>query len=221
MLSDGTVDELSSDDFIDWGLRGRASYSVSPAVKPFLDVLVDTRRYDSGVDQYGYQRDSNGVAIRVGAEIDLAHSLTGSLDVGYGERNYQDPRLPNLASPLFDAALVWTPTGLTTVTLKSASSLGETTIRGASGAAQHATTLEIDHALRRYITLTGTVGYVTDAYAGVPLRDATTTFGLAASYSLNRDVVLKASASRQFYVSNQPGTSYAATILTMGLKLQR
>jgi hypothetical protein len=220
-LSDGTVDELSSDDFIDWSLRGRASYNVNPAVKPFLDVLVDTRRYDSGVDQYGYQRDSNGVAVRVGAEIDLAHSLTGSLDVGYGERNYRDPRLPNLASPLFDAALVWTPTGLTTVTLKSASSLGETTIRGASGAAQHATTLEIDHALRRYITLTGTVGYVTDAYAGIPLRDATTTFGLAASYSLNRDVVLKASASRQFYVSNQPGTGYAATILTVGLKLQR
>jgi hypothetical protein len=34
-------------------------------------------------------------------------------------------------------------------------------------------------------------------------------------------VVLKASASRQFYVSNQPGTSYAATVLTMGLKLQQ
>jgi hypothetical protein len=53
------------------------------------------------------------------------------------------------------------------------------------------------------------------------LRDETTTFGLAASYSLNRDVVLKASASRQFYVSSQPGTSYEATILTMGLRLQR
>jgi hypothetical protein len=220
-LSNGAVDELSSDDFSDWGLRGRAAYRLSAAFRPFLDVLVDTRRYDSGVDQYGYQRNSDGVAARIGAEIDLAGILTGSVDVGYGERDYQDPRLPNLASPLFDASLVWAATGLTTVTLKTVSSLAETTIRGASGAAQHATTLEIDHALRRYLTLTGAVGYATDAYAGLPLRDTTTTFTLVASYSLNRDMVLKASVSRQFYVSNQPGTSYAATVVMMGLKLQR
>jgi hypothetical protein len=221
ILSNGAVDELSSDDFDDWGLRARAAYRASASFRPFFDALVDTRRYDSGVDQYGYQHNSDGVAARIGAEADLAGILTGSVDVGYGERNYQDPRLPNFESPLFDAALVWTVTGLTTVTLKSVSSLAETTIRGASGAAQHATTLEIDHALRRYLTLAGTVGYATDAYAGLPLRDATTTFSLAASYSLNRDVVVKASASRQFYVSSQPGTSYAATVLMMGLKLQR
>ena len=220
-LSDGAVEELSSDDFNDWGLRARATYEVSPEFRPFVDALVDARRYDLGEDQYGYERSSDGVALRAGADIQVTHVLTGGFDVGYGERNYQDPRLPNLASPLFDASLVWTATPLTTVTLKSVSSLADTTIRGASGAAQHATTLEIDHALRRYLTLAGTVGYVTDAYVGVPLRDATTTFGLAASYSLNRDVVLKASLSRELYSSNQPGTSYAATIVMMGLKLQR
>ncbi len=220
-LSDGAVDELSSDDFNDWGLRARATYEISPAFKPFVDALVDTRRYDLGVDQYGYERNSDGVALRAGADIELTRVLTGSLDVGYGERDYQDPRLPNLASPLFDASLVWTATPLTTVTLKSVSSLADTTIRGASGAAQHAATLEIDHALRRYLILAGTVGYLTDAYVGLPLRDATTTFGLAATYSLGRDVVLKASLSRQLYWSSQPGTSYAATIIMMGLKLQR
>ena len=54
--------------------------------------------------------------------------------------------------------MIWTATPLTTVTLKSASSLGETTIAGTSGAAQHATTLAVDHALRRYLTLTCTIG---------------------------------------------------------------
>ena len=218
---DGVTDDLSSDDFNDWGLRARAAYAVSPEFKPFLDVKVDARRYDLGEDQDGYQRDSDGAEARVGADIELTHLLSGSLDVGYGERHYEDPRLPNLASPLIDASLIWTATPLTTVTLKTVSSLGETTIAGASGAAQHATTLAIDHALRRYLTLTGTFGYLTDAYVGVPIRDATTSFGLAASYNLNRDVVLKASASRQFYSSTEPGTNYAATVLMLGLRLQR
>ena len=62
--------------------------------------------------------------------------------------------------------------------------LADTTIRGASGAAQHATTFKIDHVLRRYLTLTGTVGSVTDAYVGVPQRDATTTFGLPPATAL-------------------------------------
>ena len=182
---------------------------------------MDTRRYDLGEDQYGYERNSDGVALRAGADAQLTHVLTGSFDVGYGERNYENRRLHDLASPLFDASLVWTVTPLTTVTLKSVSSLADTTIRGASGAAQHATTLKIDHVLRRYLTLAGTVGSVTNAYVGVPQRDATTTFGLAASYSLGRDVVLKASLSRQLYSSNEPGTSYAATIVTVGLRLRR
>ena len=220
-FSDGVTDDLSSDDFNDWGLRARAAYAVSPELEPFLDVKVDARRYDLGEDQDGYERNSEGAEARAGADIEFTHLLTGSLDVGYGERNYQDPRLPNLASPLIDASLIWTATPLTTVTLKSVSSLNETTIPGASGAAQHATTLGIDHALRRYLTLTGTIGYLTDAYVGVPLRDVTTSFGLAASYNLNRDVVLKASVSRQFYSSTQPGTNYAATVLMLGLRLQR
>jgi hypothetical protein len=220
-FSNGQVDDLSSDDFNDWALRARAAYADSPEFKPFLDVKVDERRYDLGEDENGYERNSDGVEARAGADVEFTRLLTGSLDFGYGDRNYQDPRLPNLASPLIDAALIWTATPLTTVTLKTATSLSETTIPGASGAAQHATTLEVDHALRRYFTLTGTVGYLTDAYAGLPLRDATTTFGLAASYSLNRDIVLKASASRQFYSSNEPGTNYTATVVMLGLKLQR
>jgi hypothetical protein len=120
-FSDGVTDDLSSDDFKDWGLRARAAYAVSPEFKPFLDVKGDARRYDLGEDQYGYERNSDGVEGRVSADIEFTRLLTCGLDVGFGERNYQDPRLPNLASPLVDASLIWTATALTTVTLKSVS----------------------------------------------------------------------------------------------------
>jgi hypothetical protein len=94
--SNGTTQELSADNFDDWALRGRATYEMSPGFKPFVDVLVDTRRYGDGLDEYDYARDSNGVAVRVGAEIDLTKTLTGFLDLGYGVRDYDDPRLANL-----------------------------------------------------------------------------------------------------------------------------
>ena len=164
---------------------------------------------------------SNGFEARLGAEVDLAERLTGSASLGYGERFYEDPRLPHLASPLVGTSLVWNATGLTTVTLKSTTALAETTIRGASGAAEFASTLEIAHALRRYLTLTAALTQANDLYTGVPLRDSTTTVGITARYSLSRDVVMKAGLSREFYRSSEAGTNYCATIVSVGVRLQR
>ena len=107
----------------------------------------------------------------MGAEIALATTLTGSLDLGYGARAYKDPRLPDLSSPLFDASLIWTATPLTTVTLKSSTALAETTIKGASGAAEFSSVLEVDHALRRYLTITASLAHAQDFYTGLLLRD--------------------------------------------------
>lgn len=59
-FSDGVTDDLSSDDFNNWGLRARAAYAVSPELEPFLDVKVDARRCDLGEGQDGYERYSDG-----------------------------------------------------------------------------------------------------------------------------------------------------------------
>ena len=168
---DGETQKLSLNDFDDWALRGRITYRSGGSLRPFAEIGVDTRRYADGLDQYGYERELNGFVARLGAEVDLAERLTGSASLGYGERFYEDPRLPHLASPLVGALLVWNASGLTTVTLKSTTALAETTIRGASGAAEFASTLEIAHALRRYLTLTAALTQANDLYTGVPLRD--------------------------------------------------
>ena len=39
--------DLASDNFNDWGLRGRVAYRLSEAISPFVEVGVDARRYDS------------------------------------------------------------------------------------------------------------------------------------------------------------------------------
>ena len=82
-------------------------------------------------------------------------------------------------------------------------------------------TIEIDHDLRRNLALIATAGYATDSYVGLDLHDATTNVGFAVKYSLNRDVVLKASVARQWYATNLPNANYAATVALLGLRLQR
>jgi len=220
-LSDGTIDDLASDDYNDWGLRARAAYQISPIITPFVETVIDTRRYDSAIDASGYARSSNGALGRAGATLALTGQLTGDASLGYGERQYQDARLPDLRAPLVDASLVWSATPLTTVTLKASTSLFDTTNPGDSGAVARDYTIDVSHALLRNLTLGASAGYLTDVYAGAPLHDQTTSFGVHADYNVTRDIVLRASASRAQYVSSAPGTNYNNNVFMLGLRLQR
>ncbi len=217
----GVLESLSSNDFNDWGLQARASYQISPFVSPFLEVAADARRFDAAVDFGGYERNSDGVLARGGASLAFTQQLTGEASLGYGARAYQDPRLPDMRAPLIDASLIWSATPLTTVTAKAQTSLADTMTPGASGAVARAYTLDVAHALTRAVTLGASAGYSNDDYVGVALRDATASLGLRAEYRLSRDLVLKASATRQQYTSSAPNSNYIANVFMLGLRLQR
>jgi hypothetical protein len=126
-----------------------------------------------------------------------------------------------MRAPLIDASLIWSATPLTTLTAKAQTSLADTMMAGASGAVARAFSLDIAHALTRSVTLGASAGYSTDDYVGVAQRDATVSLGLRAEYHLSRDIVLKASATRQQYTSTAPNSNYIANVFMLGLKLQR
>ena len=218
--SAGTTD-LASDDYNDWGLRGRVSYRLSEAVSPFVEVGIDTRRYDSAVDYNGYDRNSDGWQAIAGATLAFTRQLTGEASFGYGARAYVDPRLQNFGGPVIDASLVWSATPLTTVTAKAQTTLGDSVAAGASGVLTRAFSLDVAHELTRAFTLGATASWSGETYIGAPQRDSTTTYGLRAEYHVSRELVLKASASRQLYESNAANANYVADVFMLGLKLQR
>ena len=220
-LADGTIVPLSSENYTDYGIQARAAYAVTPGAIPFIETDLDTRKHDQLVDYYGYERDSNGVALKLGTTFELSRILTGTLSGGYVDRLYQDPRLAPLKGPTFDSALVWAATPLTTVTLKAATTIGETTVPGASGELSRAISLGVSHALLRNLTLTGLASYGTNSYqgAGIFERDYLATLGF--NYSLTRSVVLTGTFTHERLDSTAPGASFTDTLAMVGIKLQR
>ena len=146
--------------------------------------------------------------------------LTGEASFGYGERELSGFASRARAAPLVDASLIWSPTALTTVTLKAATALNETLLAGASADLNRTYSIDIAHAFTRAVTLGFTGTYAIDHYIGAATRDATTTFAARAEYHLNRNVVLKASASHQIFSSNQVGSNYVNDVFMLGVKLQ-
>lgn len=220
-FSNGTTQQLSLNDYDDYGLTLSVAYDLKPGIRPFVETTVDSRVYGSQFDSSGYERDSVGLAGRLGSSFELTRLLTGDIAVGYAQRHYQDPRLADLRGPTFDASLVWTVSPLTKVSLRGLTLFNETTVPGASGDLSNRIGLELSHALLRNLTLTAAGSIQTDAYQGTSLHQTTMDWGLKAEYSLTRSIVIKGSFTHERLLSTSGGTDYTANVFLVGLRLQR
>jgi hypothetical protein len=203
-----------------YGLRLRAAYEVTPGFKPFVQGEIDTRQFDQKVDSSGYMRSSDGYTVRLGSTFEISRMLTGEVSAGYQDRKYEDGRLRNLRGFIGDAAILWTPTPLTTVTLRGTAELGDTTIPGSSGTTARRINLEVAHALRRNLTVTGFAGYGRTEYDGQDLREDLSTIGARIEYKLTRTFSVRASFTHERLNSTNQGSDYTANVAQVGLRVQ-
>lgn len=219
--SDGSIIDLAANNFNAYGVTGRAAYELSPKLKPFVEVTGDMRRYDRLTDVNGFARSSNGMSAKAGAAYQVTSLITGEASAGYGERKYEDARLSNLKGPLVDASLIYTPTPLTTVTLRGTTSFDETTVVGSSGAVVRRITLQVSHALLRNVTITALGTFQDTNYRGVTLDEKYFNGTLRAEYNLTRTVAVRASYTFEKLKSTVVGNDYTANVFLLGLRLQR
>ena len=158
--------------------------------------------------------------MRAGSTFEITRTLTGEASAGLQQRSYEDPRLRDLRGPLVDAALIWSATPLTTVRLRAQSSIDETTLANSNGTLTQSARLEVQHDLRRNLSLTGIAGVTVSDYQGVALKDETFTVGARLDYKLTRSVVLRASFTHERLKSTDHSSDYSANTYLVGLRFQ-
>jgi hypothetical protein len=220
-LDDGTTVSSADQNFTAYELRLRTGYDVTPDFTPFVQASVDRHQRDIPIDGDGFRRSSSGVAGVVGARWTPPGPIIAEGDVGYQDQRPDDHRLPDLRGPIFDLAVVYKLSALTTITLKGSSAIDETTVVGSPGAMQYTTRLEIDHALRRWLILSGAVGFERIDYTGVRLTQDLFSAELGLEWKLTRNVALRLRAAHERFVSSQSGQSYNDDIIEAGLRLAR
>ncbi|TAK47634.1 MAG: hypothetical protein EPO23_11465 [Xanthobacteraceae bacterium] len=208
-------------DYAQSTLTGRASYEMTPGVKPFVEASLDRRVHDLAADRSGYLRDSRGFTVKAGTTFELTRLITGEAAVGYLTRGYDDARLGDLSGLLTSASLVWSVTPLTTVKFTATSTIDETTLAGVPGVANRSYGAEISHALRRWLvgTLKFTAG--NSDYVGAGRSDRSYSAAAALTYKLSRTMHLKGEFRRDWLQSSIPGSDYTANVVMLGLRFQR
>jgi hypothetical protein len=219
-LTDGAIISNEDRDYNQYGVQTRASYELTPGVKPFVDVAVDTRDYDLLIDAGGVARSSDGIAAKAGTSFELTRTLVGEAAIGYVTRTYQDPSLPDLRGVLVDASLLWAATGLTNVKLIVTTTPQETNLVGVSGILSYDTTLQVDHAFRRWLIGTARLSYGLDDFVGSPRQDQRYAVSGALIYKLTRTFQVKGEVRQEWRRSNEPGNDYEATMGLVGLRWQ-
>lgn len=216
----GSVDQ-SDRNYNQPGATLRATYELTPSVRPFVEGKIDARLHDRRTDDSGFRRDSNGVGARVGTTVDINRMLVGEASIGYEQRKYDDARLADLRGIVGDASLIWSATPLTTIGLRAQSTLDETTVPGVSGVVTRKGTVEIAHAFLRNLTLTASGSFQRSDYRGDSLTEDTLTGTVRLDYKVSRTVSVRASYAHERLKSSAPGSDYTANIFMVGLRLQR
>jgi hypothetical protein len=226
MYSNGTLTDGESANF-DWRAFDqyagivRLGYEIDPGLKPFVEIDEDTRIHDTPVDIFGEDRNSNGSSAKLGTDLDLFGSLTGEIAVGYMERDYHDPTLPNISGPTLDGTLLWQATALTSAKFTAQSSVSESSVQDVSGEFSRSFSLEVDHALRSWLIANAIVGYEIDDYAGLGRTDNHYFAAAGLTYKMNREVQLKGEVRQDWLNSNVSGVAYTATTFLLTMRLQK
>jgi hypothetical protein len=220
-LTNGKTFSNEDRNYNQFGAIARASYELSPGLKPFVETAVDTRIRDLAFDRYGLQRDSRAVVARVGTAFEFSRAWVGELSVGYTVRTYKDASLPDLRGLLVDGSLVWAASGLTAVKLSATSRADESTLPGVAGVFRRDVGLQVDHAFRRWLIGTARLGYGRDAFDGDSRADNRYLASVAITYRLWRELWLRAEVRREWMRSNVPGVNYTSDMALLGVRLQR
>ncbi|MGJ0391871.1 MAG: outer membrane beta-barrel protein [Methylocystis sp.] len=218
--SNGTALNLASTSYNDFGGLLRASYELTPDLKPFVEGTFDKRIHDSPVDPNGFYRDNTGYIVRGGAAFNVTELVRGEVSGGYGQRDYDDRRLAPLRGPVIDAALVYTPSALTTLTLRGSTSMAETTLAYASGVLTRSVTATLSHDLMRNLNVTFTGTYFNNDYQGANVHERGGAAGVRLEYRVTRAISVRGSYTHELLNSSYPNSDYTANVFLVGLRFQ-
>jgi hypothetical protein len=218
-LADGTIINQSDRNLNQYSLQLRTAYEVNPDFSPFIDILADTRVYDLRRDAGGVQRDSDGIAVALGASVGLARTLTGEISAGIQHRTYVDPSLRDINAPLLNAALVWSASPLTTVRLTAATGVTETTVPGSSGILTDVATLEVQHDLLRNLSIVVGGSFLRNDYQGSTIRETGFSATARLDYHFTRWLTLRGTYIYQQLDSTVIGSSFRENTFLLGLRV--
>lgn len=218
LVGGGTIDNADRDRNV-YQITGRASYELAPDQAIFAQFTYDKRDFDSLLDRNGFDRNSDGTRIDIGASMMVTPLIRATGYVGLLQQNYTAP-LRDVSTMDFNAKIDWFATELLTAHFVASRIVDDTTISGASSVDVRHVGASVDYELLRQLILQPRINYSDDKFNGIARDDKITSAGLEVKYLLNRNFAAYAGYDFQQRSTNAAGRDYSDNVFTIGLRSQ-
>jgi hypothetical protein len=204
-------------DQLQYSVGARVGYELSPALMPFVQVATDTRDYNRSLDDYGYQRSSNGYRASIGAMWKPDAKLNAEAFLGKLYQRYDDDRFGSVDRPYFGASLTWKPQPTTRLQALIDRALDETTIPGASGSLDTTVAVNGEHAVSGNLVANARVSFSRNDYQGISRNDTVASASTGFKYYIDPVVFLGVDLRVVNRNSSDPGADYFRNQLMFSL----
>lgn len=165
------------------------------------------------------KRDYNDTAVLAGLDYDINGIVRFRVLGGYELRVFQAAEYKNISAPIAEGSLIWTPTGLTTVTGTVARRIQDSADEGTVGFTETSLRLRVDHEYLRNVLLQANAGFYYGQYSRGTTDQTLYTAGAGADYLLNRN--LRVGATYDFIGRTSDDGGGSTSIGTLGTNNQR
>jgi hypothetical protein len=198
----------------------KTGYELAPQRQVYLLANYNWRDYQSPVDAGGFNRNSTGYTLAVGARYDLTGIVFADLFIGYRNQDYKDARLATASGITGGGKLTWNVTRLTTLTGEFTHDVQETTVGTASSYFASRAVVNADHELLRNLLLNANLGFERDDFQGITRADDYFVAGLGAKYLLNRNLWFSGGYGYRTRSSNAAGNDFDEHLVFIRLSTQ-
>jgi hypothetical protein len=219
----GTVDQDFRDvRFLTFG--GSAQYDLRNGIGLIVSGQYDRARYDFRPGSPGFvpgvslDRQSSGYTLQGGVTLELSRLVFGTIQAGYMNRNYRDLRLRDLNGLSYSADILWNVTQLTSIRLRAARSVEESSSTQIAGNRRNDLRIGVDHELYRNILLNGDVGYGSFRPLGPGVGGREFSVGAGARYLINRRFTLSGGGRYSERTSSSPFLRFRALSANAALR---
>ncbi len=175
---------LDDRDYDFYETRLRVGTEITPSISLFVEPGYNWRVYD-GLDDFGFDRDSHGYDLHVGATYDVTAVTFLEVFGGYFRQEYDDPRFATGEGLALGVETIWNPNDITTVTGSISRTLRETSIQNTSAIRDTGVDLRIDYEVLENLVASAYGSVHEQHFHGTGRDDNVRIFGGGLTYFVN------------------------------------
>jgi hypothetical protein len=192
-----------------------ASYELAPR-RSMVAVLRDSQADYNSVLAGSGRRNYNDVSVLAGLDYDLDGVVRFRVLGGYQYRSFSSAQFKTLSSPIFEGSVIWTPTGLTSVTGTLSRRIQDSADESTVAYTETAFVLAVDHEYLRNVLLNARAGVYLGDYARGQGSQTLYAARVGATWLLNRNVRLGATYDFSTRQSGNTNTTILAQDQRLG-----